>query len=91
MQMLTSGEVDAYGGNRQRMGEAVARTPGLRLLPDSFYGVEQAIIVAKGDAARLAIVNSMIDEARSSGLIGAAIARAGLVGVEVAPAGTRRQ
>ena len=91
MKMLTSGEVDVYGGNRQRMGEAVARTPGLRLLPDSFYGVEQAIIVAKGEAARLATVNSMIDEARNSGLTAAAIARAGLVGVEVAPAGTRRQ
>lgn len=90
IKMLTSGEVDAYGGNRQRMSEAVARTPGLRLLPDSFYSVEQTIIVRKGDAARLAIVNSMIDEARTSGLTAAAIARAGLVGVEVAPAGSRR-
>lgn len=91
IKMLTSGEVDVYGGNRQRMSEAVARMPGLRLLPDSFYGVEQAIIVRKGDAARLAIVNTLIDEARASGLIAAAIARAGLVGVDVAPAGTRRQ
>jgi polar amino acid transport system substrate-binding protein len=88
--MLTSGEVDVYGGNRQRMSEVVARTPGLRLLPDSFYAVEQAIIVPKGNAARLAIVNSMIDEARTSGLTAAAIARAGLIGVEVAPAGSRR-
>jgi polar amino acid transport system substrate-binding protein len=86
MKMLTSGEVDVYGGNRQRMSEAVARTPGLRLLPDNFYGVEQAIIVRKGDAAKLAIVNRFIDEARTSGLTAAAIARAGLVGVEVAPA-----
>jgi polar amino acid transport system substrate-binding protein len=91
IKMLTAGEVDAYGGNRQRMSEAVAKTPGLRLLPDSFYGVEQAIIVRKGEAARLAIINRFIDEARSSGLIAAAIARAGLVGVDVAPAGTRRQ
>jgi polar amino acid transport system substrate-binding protein len=90
IKMLTSGEVDAYGGNRQRMGEA-ARTPGLRLLPDSFYGVEQAIVVRKGDAARLAIVNRLIDEARSSGLTAAAIERAGLVGVIVAPAGATRQ
>ena len=91
MKMLTSGEVDVYGGNRQRMSEAVAKTPGLRLLPDSFYGVEQAIVVAKGDAAKLAIVNRFIDEARTSGLTAAAIVRAGLIGVDVAPAGTRRQ
>ena len=89
MKMLTSGEVDAYGGNRQRMTEAVAKTPGLRLLADSFYGVEQAIIVPKGDAARLAIVNRFIDEARTSGLTAAAIARAGLIGVDVAPAKAR--
>ena len=85
MKMLTSGEVDVYGGNRQRMTEAVAKTPGFRMLADSFYGVEQAIVVAKGDAAKLAIVNSMIDEARTSGLTAAAIARAGLIGVDVAP------
>ncbi len=89
MKMLTSGEVDAYGGNRQRMTEAVARTPGLRLLADSFYAIEQAIVVRKGEAARLAIVNRFIDEARASGLTAGAIARAGLVGVEVAPAKAR--
>jgi polar amino acid transport system substrate-binding protein len=91
IRMLTSGEVDVYGGNRQRMSEVVARTPGLRLLADSFYAVEQAIIVPKGNAARLAIVNRMIDEARASGLTAAAIARAGLVGVDVAPGGASRQ
>ena len=91
IKMLVGGEVDAYGGNRQRMGEAVAGTPGLRLLPDSFYGVAQAIVVRKGDAARLAVVNGLIDEARNSGLIAAAIERAGLVGVVVAPPGPRSQ
>ena len=91
VKMLTSGEVDVYGGNRQRMSEAVAKTPGFRLLPDSFYGVEQAIIVAKGDAGKLTIVNRFIDEARTSGLTAAAIVRAGLIGVDVAPTGPRRQ
>jgi ABC-type amino acid transport substrate-binding protein len=89
MKMLISGEVDVYGGNRQRMTEAVARTPGLRLLADSFYAIEQAIVVRKGETARLAIVNRFIDEARTSGLTAGAIARAGLVGVDVAPAKTR--
>lgn len=89
MKMLTSGEVDVYGGNRQRMTEAVARTPGLRLLADSFYAIEQAIVVPKGNAARLAIVNHLVDEARTSGLTAGAIARAGLVGVDVATANIR--
>ena len=82
-----------YAGNRQRMTEAAARMPGLRLTPDNFYGVEQCIIVAKGGtvsgAAKLAIINRFLDEARSSGAIAAAIERTGLVGVDVAPPNTR--
>ena len=83
---LIAGELDAYAGNRMRLYQAAQKTPGLRLVPDNFYGVEQAMIVPKGDAARLAIVNRVLDEARASGLIADAIARAGLVGVDVAPA-----
>jgi polar amino acid transport system substrate-binding protein len=86
---LKAGEVDVYAGNRQRMTEAAARMPGLRLTPDNFYGVEQCIIVAKGGAGKLAIVNRFLDEARASGAIAAAIERAGLVGVDVAPPGSR--
>jgi hypothetical protein len=42
------------------------------------------MIVAKGNAGR-ATLEKLIDDARASGLIAAAIARAGLVGVDVAP------
>jgi polar amino acid transport system substrate-binding protein len=86
---LLAGELDAYAGNRMRLHAAAQKTPGLRLVPDNFYGVEQAVIVPKGNAARLAIIEKFIDEARGSGLIADAIARAGLVGVDVAPAGAR--
>ena len=86
---LLAGELEAYAGNRMRLHAAAQKTPGLRLVPDNFYGVEQAVIVPKGNAARLAIVERFIDEARNSGLIADAIARAGLVGVDVAPANSR--
>ena len=86
---LLAGEIDAYAGNRMRLHEAAQKTPGLRLVPDNFYGVEQSVIVPKGEAARLMIVNRFLDEARASGLIADAIARAGLVGVDVAPPNTR--
>ena len=89
IEALRAGELDAYAGNRMRLSEAAKKTPGLRLVPDNFYGVEQAVIVPKGSAARLAIINSLIDEARASGLIADAIAQAGLVGVDVAPPNTR--
>jgi polar amino acid transport system substrate-binding protein len=63
--------------------------PGLRIVPDNFYGVEQAIVVAKGKAALLGKIESLIEETRAAGFIAAAIARAGLVGVDVAPARPR--
>jgi polar amino acid transport system substrate-binding protein len=86
---LLAGEIDAYAGNRMRLHEAAQKTPGLRLVPDNFYGVEQSVIVPKGEAARLAIINRFLDEARASGLIADAIARAGLIGVDVAPPNAR--
>ena len=85
-QALLAGELDAYAGNRMRLNEVARRTSGLRLVPDNFYGVEQAVIVRKGEAGRLEIVNRVLTEARASGLIAGAIERAGLVGVDVAPA-----
>ena len=86
---LLAGEIDAYAGNRMRLHEAAQKTPGLRLVPDNFYGVEQAVIVPKGETARLAVINRVLDEARASGLIANAVTRAGLVGVDVAPPNTR--
>jgi polar amino acid transport system substrate-binding protein len=83
--MLRSGEIQAYGTNRQRLHELAERNPGLRLLPDNFYGVEQSIIVKKGNKALLDVVEKFLDEARNSRLVSSAIERAGLVGVEVAP------
>jgi polar amino acid transport system substrate-binding protein len=87
---LLAGEMEAYAGNRMRLHAAAQKTPGLRLMPDNFYGVEQAIVVPKGNAARLAIVEKFIDEARASGLIAGSISRAGLIGVDVAPGGPRK-
>jgi polar amino acid transport system substrate-binding protein len=88
---LLAGELDAYAGNRMRLHEAAKKTSGLRLVPDNFYGVEQAVIVPKGESARLAIINRVIDEARASGFMLESIARAELVGVDVAPRGVRNR
>jgi polar amino acid transport system substrate-binding protein len=85
VQMLRAGEIDVYGANRQRLTEAAARIPDLRLFPDNFYGVGQAVVVARGNRALLDAVNRTIEEARASGLVAGAIARAGLKGVDVAP------
>jgi polar amino acid transport system substrate-binding protein len=83
---LADRTVDAYGTNRQRLTEIAAQNPGYRLLPDNFYGVEQSVIVPKGHKALLEEVDTALDDARSSGLVAEAIARSGLVGLDVAPA-----
>ncbi len=86
VQQLSIGKIDAYAANRQRLSTFAKANPGVRLLPDNFYGVEQAIVVRKGNAEGLAIINKTIEAARASGMIAAAISRAGLTGVDVAPA-----
>jgi polar amino acid transport system substrate-binding protein len=85
LRQLESGEIDAYAANRQRLHTFVLAHPGLRIVPDNFHGVEQAIVVANGNTALLGKVQSLIEETRAAGFIADAIARAGLAGVDVAP------
>lgn len=91
LKRLADGEIDVYAASRPRLLDTAAKNPGVRVLPDNFYGVEQAIIVNKGEASRLAAVNRLIDEARTSGLIQSAIERAELKGVDVAPPGSSKR
>ena len=85
IKLLMAGDLDAYAANRTRLLDISAREPGLRLLPDNFYSVEQAIIVAKGNPKRRALVEQFVVDAKSSGLVATAIEQAGLKGVDVAP------
>jgi polar amino acid transport system substrate-binding protein len=63
-------------------------TPGLRLMPDSLFGVPQTIVVPKGKAEVLAAVNRFIDDVRASGFLQKAVEASGVVGLEAAPAGS---
>jgi polar amino acid transport system substrate-binding protein len=85
---LLAKEFDAFGANRQRLTTWMKEIPGTRVLPDNLFGVPQTIIVPKGKPAVLESVNRFIDEARTSGLIQKGIEAAGLIGVDVAPAGS---
>ncbi len=85
IRMLAAGELDAYAANRTRLLAVTDRTPGLRLLTDNFYDVEQAIVVAKGHPKRRELVEQFVIDAKSSGLVQSAIDRANLRGVSVAP------
>ena len=84
--MLADGRVDAFGANRQRLTDLLRGASGLRLLPDDLYGVEQTIIVPKGNAGALQAVNQFLDDVRASGFLRQAMERSGVVGLSVAPA-----
>jgi polar amino acid transport system substrate-binding protein len=84
--LLTSGEIDAFGQNRERSEAAAEKFPSLRVLNDNFSEVGQAIVVAKGDAVKLAHLKSIINSAIASGMVKASLERAKLAGVGVAPA-----
>ena len=87
VRLLGTGEVDAWAANRQRLMEIAAQRFDLRVLPDSFFAVRQAMVVAKGENAALERLNRFLAEARKSGLIQKSIDDAGLKGaVDVAPA-----
>ena len=85
--LLTSGELDAFGANRQRMVEAAARSPKLRALPDNYSAVEQSLVVVKGRHDQIEVLDRFLDEVRDSGLVKASLERAKINGAEIAPAG----
>jgi polar amino acid transport system substrate-binding protein len=87
--MLAASEIEAFATNRERLTEQTARFPNLRLLSDNFFAVEQSLVVSKGDPDRVAYLNRALDDLRASGFLQAAIDRAQLHGVEVAPPANR--
>jgi polar amino acid transport system substrate-binding protein len=82
---LTAGEIDAFAANRQRLLEIAVRYPALRVLDDNYFVAGQAVALAKGDAARMAALQTMLDQVLATSLVKDAITRAGLNGVEAAP------
>jgi len=82
--MLEEKQIDAFAANRQRLVDEAARRPGVRVLPDNFFAVEQSLTVPKGDRARVESLNRFLDDLRDSGFLQAAIQRARLSGVEPA-------
>ena len=83
--MLIDGTFDAFAANRTRMEELAREVPGLRVLPDDYMVTSQAIVVPKGDAARLSEINRFLADVRASGFVKTSLERAKVAGVSVAP------
>jgi polar amino acid transport system substrate-binding protein len=83
--LLLSGKVDAFAANRQRLLQAAARYPKLRVVSDNFFVAGQAIALAKEDSPRLETLNRILREVLATDFVKASINRAGLMGVDPAP------
>lgn len=84
MEMMTSGKLDAYATNKASLFAMAEKLPGSKVL-EGRWGVEHfAIAIPKGREQGMAFVRQFTLEVKSEGLVGAAIARAGLRGAVTA-------
>jgi polar amino acid transport system substrate-binding protein len=86
IEMMTSGKLDAYATNKASLFEMAGKLPGSKVL-EGRWGVEHfAVAIPKGRDQGMAFVRQFTLEVKSEGLVGAAIARAGLRGAVTAAA-----
>jgi len=84
-EMLKSGKADVFAGNNPTLFEMVTRLPGYRILGGCFATEPVAMAIPKGRDLGLAYARKFVEDAKSEGLVKAAIERAGIRGAVVAP------
>ncbi|HEX7863304.1 MAG TPA: ABC transporter substrate-binding protein [Variovorax sp.] len=77
--------LDVAAGVRQQLEADAARVGGVRLLPDRFMVIEQAMGVPKGRVAAQAWLGDFVEEMKASGFVAEALKRHGIEGAAVAP------
>jgi len=83
--LLAEGKVDALAGLTEGLMQLGAKLPGSRIVEGRFMAVQQSIAVPKGRDAGLAYLRSVVEDAKSSGLVARAVAKTGARGVSTAP------
>jgi polar amino acid transport system substrate-binding protein len=78
-------KLDAMGGVRQLIGKYLDTNPGLRLLPDSFMQIRQAMGTKPGRAIGARYLRAFVEEMKASGFVAEALQRSGQ-SATVAPA-----
>jgi polar amino acid transport system substrate-binding protein len=82
---LRAGHADVYGSNAENVHAAAAGLPGSKILPGAFRTVSMVVAFPKGKSrAAQETIDALVSEAKSSGLVGKAIATHGLKGVRIA-------
>lgn len=85
LEMLKSGRADAFAANKPSLFEMSDQLPGFRVLDGRFAVEGQHMVIPKGRDLGVAYARQFIEDAKSEGLVKAAIERAGIRGAVVAP------
>ena len=85
MELLRTGQADAFALTHDSLPPLAAQLPGSRILKGSFHQTGIAIAVQKGRPRALACVTDFMEEAKNSGLVRQAFDNAGFNDAAVAP------
>jgi polar amino acid transport system substrate-binding protein len=77
LDMFVQDGLDAAAGVRQPLAAYAAAHAGLRVLPDRFTEIRQAVAVAKGRVAAVNWLAGVVEDLKASGFIAASLARSG--------------
>ena len=78
---------EVAAGVKQQLQADAGRLPGLRLLPERFMVIQQAMGLPKGRGAEaVAALTQYVEEMKASGFVAQALARHGVRRAAVAPA-----
>jgi polar amino acid transport system substrate-binding protein len=84
-EMLKSGRSDVFAANKATLFELLDRLPGFRVLDGRFATDPVAMAIPKGRDLGMAYARRFVEDAKSEGLVKAALERAGIRGAVVAP------
>jgi polar amino acid transport system substrate-binding protein len=85
LEMLVSGQADAFALTRDSLAPLAARVPGARILDGAFHQTGIGIAVPKNRPHALAYVTVFLEYAKASGLVRKAFDAIGLQDLAVAP------
>jgi polar amino acid transport system substrate-binding protein len=85
VEIMRSGNADAFASIREMLLQYSSQLPGSRVLADSYQTNLAGVAVAKGKPARLAFVRETLDDMKRSGALQQIIREAGLRDVEIVP------
>jgi len=80
-------DLEVAAGVRQQLESDARRIAGVRVLAGRFMAIEQAMGTPRARAAGAAYLQAFIEELKASGFVAQALARHGIAGATVAPAG----